>query len=146
MGSISEDDTSSEYEDWEEESSTEYEGWAAWEAEFKPSLNHFRKTIERRFETDGEEQEFVKSQDETHVWTLVSGDNCVLLVAGYAHVNALSYFVTERPWRHEADFVLVSVDNECECFDEARYEETGIAGDPNCDKCAGSGYVTKHFE
>ena len=130
---------------------TEYQGWNEWEAKFKPKTNHFRipNHGEMIYETYGEEVEYVKSLDPKYVWTFVSGDGADLLVAGYAYVNRLGYYIAENPWTDEDDSCLLSVEEECECYSEDEdvlVERNDNWGDPDCDKCEGAGYVTNYVE
>jgi hypothetical protein len=126
---------------------TEYQGWSKWEEKFKPIKNHFRDPQHEEiiFETYGEEWEFIKAQDPRHVWTNIQGDMSDLVVAGVAFVNRLHYYVTEVPWENEDDYVLVSVEEECACYNEEGYED-GEYGKSDCDECEGYGYVTKYVD
>ena len=119
-------------------------GWNAWAEKYKPIKNKFSKHDEIMFETYGDEVEFVQAQDPRYVWTSVQGDMSDLIVAGYAYVNRLSYYVTEIPWENEDDYVLISVEKECECYDEEDLNNGGEGGDPECDKCEGYGLVTEY--
>jgi len=124
---------------------TEYQGWDEWEAKFKPIKNHFRNDPDEiMFETYGEEWEFVQKQDPRNVWTNIQGDMSDLIVAGVAYVNRLHYYITEIPWENEDDYVLLSVEVECECYDEDREDNDGEFGDANCPECEGYGLVTKY--
>ena len=126
---------------------TEYQGWAEWEAKFKPKQNHLSKFECKMYETYGEEYDYIKSLDPKYVWTNVQGDMSDLLVAGVAWVNRLSYYVCEIPWEDEDDSVLLSVEEECECYseDEEILEQRNDEwGDPECEKCEGYGYVTNY--
>jgi hypothetical protein len=127
---------------------TEILGWSAWADKYKPIPNKFSKQPDDiMFETYGEEVEFVQAQDPRYVWTNVQGDECDLIVAGYAYVNRLSYYITENPWENEEDYVLISVENECECYsddEEVLVERKDNWGDPDCEKCEGAGYVTDY--
>jgi len=64
-----------------------------------------------------------------------------LIVAGYHYVNRLGYYITEVPWDDEYDYALLSVETECECYDE----ETG-EGKDECNECEGYGMVTKYVD
>ena len=125
---------------------TEYQGWNEWAEKYKPIKNHFRKHDEYSFETYGEEVEYVKSMHPNFIWTWVDGEMCSLIVAGYSYVNRLSYYITENPWQDENDSVLLSVEKECECYDEEAMDngERQEYGDPACDKCEGYGLVTEY--
>lgn len=122
-------------------------GWSAWADKYKPVTNHLSKHNELMFETYGEEIEYLQTVDPKYVWTWVDGDLSSFLVAGYAYVNRLGYYVTEVPWESDNDYVLLSVETECECYSE---DEDVMAtrndeyGDPKCDKCEGAGYVTEY--
>ena len=128
---------------------TEYQGWAEWEAKFKPKQNHISKFESKMYETYGEEYDYIKSLDPKYVWTNVQGDMSDLLVAGVAWVNRLSYYVCEIPWEDEDDSVLLSVEEECECYsedEEILQQRNDNWGDPQCEKCEGYGYVTNYVD
>ena len=85
--------------DWERE-------FDAWEANYKPIKNPFAqkqqgKFIEDKFETYGEELDYVRSIADTEprrVWTLVDGaDGNLYIVDGYHLVNRVNYFITKEP-------------------------------------------------
>ena len=87
---------------------TTYPAWEkeldAWEDKYKPVHNQFEDND--KFETYGEELEFVRAQDPRCVWTLVDGDDGNLyIVDGYHFVNRINYFVTEVPF--EGDYLEV---------------------------------------
>ena len=85
--------TTTTYPAWEQELDT-------WEEKYKPLTNHFDGGD--KFETYGEELEFVRAQDPRCVWTLVDGDDGNLyIVDGYHFVNRINYFVTEVPFEGE---------------------------------------------
>lgn len=122
----------------------EYQGWDAWAEKFRPIKNHLDKYGHGEnlmFETYDAEYEFVKEQDPRYVWTYVNGDMCDLLVAGMHFVNRMGYYVTEVPWDNDYDSCLLSVETECECYDEEKFDD---GGDPDCKKCEGYGLVTEY--
>ena len=83
--------------DWEQELD-------AWEAKYKPIKNHIAGDYDGddKFETYGEELEFVRAQDPRAIWTLVDGDDGNLyIVNGYHFVNRINYFVTLVPFEGE---------------------------------------------
>ena len=81
------------YPEWEQELD-------AWEEKYRPIQNHFDGGD--KFETYGEELEFVLAQDPRCIWTLVDGDDGNLyIVDGYHLVNRINYFVTEVPFEGE---------------------------------------------
>ena len=125
----------------------EYQGWSAWEDKFKPIKNHFRNDPdEQMFETYGEEVDFVSNYDNKYVWTYLQGDMSDLIVAGYHYVNRLGYYISSVPWEDEDDYALLSVQEECKCYDENREDNDGEFGDAECPECEGYGYVTKYID
>lgn len=118
----------------------EYQGWDAWATKYKPIKNKFTNDPDgTMFETYGEEWEFIKEQDPRYVWTWVTGDMCDIIVAGVAFVNRFGYYVTEVPWEDDMDSVLLSVETECDCYDEESGE-----GAADCAQCEGYGLVTNY--
>ena len=96
------------------------------------------------FETYGDEQDYVYSLDEKLVWTEVQGDCSMLLLAGRHFVNRLNYYVCEIPWETGNEQVLISVEVECECYDEEKFD---WGGDPDCKLgCEGEGYRTEYVD
>lgn len=124
----------------------EIQGWSAFADKYKPKNNHFSKHNEMMYETFGQEVEYIQSLDPKYVWTWLTGDMCDVLVAGYAYVNRLGYYVTEVPWEDEDTSVLLSVETECDCYSEDEDvvdSRNGEYGDPDCEKCEGAGLVTE---
>ena len=120
----------------------EHQGWHNWAEKFKPIHNHFSNDPDQdMFETYGEEVEFVSKYDPKYVWTYLQGDMSDLICAGYHYVNRLGYYITEVPWDDEYDYALLSVEIECDCYDE----ETG-EGKDECPECEGYGMVTKYVD
>lgn len=117
----------------------EYQGWEEWATKFKPKKNHLRDHAEQMYETYGEDYEYIQSLDPKYVWTNVQSDMADLLVAGVAYVNRLCYYVCEVPWEDADDTCLLSVEVECECYDE----ETG-EGKDDCQICQGYGLQTMY--
>lgn len=130
------------------------------EEKYKPVINHLDKYSTpavpvRMFETHGPEVDYVKSVDEKRVWTWVDGDCSSLLLAGYHYVNRLGYYVCEEPWETGNEQVLLSVEVECECYDEEAYGpytlpsgyEYWESGNPDCELgCEGQGYRTEYVD
>jgi len=116
----------------------------AWSEKYKPIKNHITKYPNKdsefdMFETYGEEYDHVLSQPHNKVWTEVQGDFSMLLVPGVSIINRLGYYICEEPWTDENETVVLSMDIECHCYDEA--EEEG-EGDPDCRDCEGYGFRT----
>jgi hypothetical protein len=129
----------------------EIQGWDKWAEKYKPIKNKFSSDPDATmFETYDAEWEFIKEQDPRYVWTWITGDMSDLIVAGRAFVNRFGYYVTEVPWDDEDEYVLLSVEAECECYKEEGYGPNAFGyyddGDPECDKCEGYGLVTTYVE
>ena len=126
----------------------ELQGWNAFEEKYKPIKNHLSSDPDEvMFETYGEELEFVKAQDPKYIWTYLQGDECDLICAGYHFVNRIGYHISSIPWENENDYVLLSVQAECECYseDEDVMETRNYEyGDPACTKCEGYGRITEY--
>jgi hypothetical protein len=124
----------------------EIQGWDAWVEKYRPIKNTIKPSNDLMFETYGAEVEFVREQDPRYVWTYVDGDMSSLLVAGYAYVNRLGYYVTEVPWENDMDYVLLSEEKECACYDGEAWDsgDREEAGDPDCEMCQGYGLVTEY--
>lgn len=123
--------------------------WDEWVEKYKPIKNHITKYPNKdaeydMFETYGDEQDYVYSLDEKLVWTEVQGDCSMLLIAGRHFVNRLNYYVCEIPWETGNEQVLISVEVECECYDEEKFD---WGGDPDCKLgCEGEGYRTEYVD
>ena len=66
------------------------------------------------FETYGEEVEYVKTLvDSNRVWTFIDVDHGSAVIAGFAFVNRIGYFISEEPWT-DIDTVFYMA-NEFEC-------------------------------
>ena len=74
----------------------------AWEAKYQPMDNHIDTNAGDKFETYGEELDYVLSianSEPARVWTLVDGaDGNLYIVDGYHLVNRVNYFVTKNPF------------------------------------------------
>ena len=62
------------------------------------------------FETFDKELEFIKSQPNECVWTLVDEEGKQLILPGKRIVNRLGYFVTEISWWQERDEMYLIVE------------------------------------
>ena len=73
----------------------------AWDKKYQPIENHFDPKEGCKFETYGEELDFVLKiayTEPARIWTLVDGDDGNLYIAsGYHLVNRIAYFITHNP-------------------------------------------------
>ncbi len=125
----------------------EYQGWDEWVEKFKPKDNHINGQG-KMYDTYGEEYDYIKSLDQKYVWTYVDGDMSSLIIAGHHWVNRIGYYVTEVPWEDDMDACLLSVEEECKCYnedDDVMEERGGEYGHPDCEECEGYGYVTNYL-
>jgi hypothetical protein len=72
----------------------------------KKSIDDYKPIIRENegmvFETYGEDLDFVKTQDQKRVWTVVDGDGeNPVITAGYHYVNRIHYIITIKPWEDE---------------------------------------------
>lgn len=86
-----------------------------WCEHYKPIKNHIDPNAGfggEMFETYGAEVEFVKEQDPSKIWTVLTGDDGGLyLCSGWHYVNRLGYFVTEVPLESDKDSLEITVDD-----------------------------------
>lgn len=73
----------------------------AWDNKYQPIANHFDPKEGYKFETYGEELDYVLKiayTEPKRIWTLVEGDDGNLYItSGYHLVNRLNYFITHNP-------------------------------------------------
>ena len=106
----------------------------AWLERFKPVKNDLDLNAgwnQTMFETFGPEIEFVISQPDENIWTLVEGDSGTYVVSGRHWVNRLGYFICQTPVPDGEYFEIVIDEPEeyceecsvlledCECEEEA---------------------------
>ena len=120
-----------------------------WVEMFKPVKNHITKYPDEHseyemFETYGAEVEYVQSKiEENLVWTYGDGDMCSYISSGYGFVNRIGYYVCTVPFDPEVTYqIILSTEEECECYDEEDLENGGEGGNPDCKICEGYGLVT----
>lgn len=52
------------------------------------------------FETFGPELDFVKTQPENTIWTLLDDDDGnPVIIQGFHFVNRIGYYITKIPWK-----------------------------------------------
>ena len=62
------------------------------------------------FETYGEEEDFVREQNEQNIWTIVEGDDDTMFIeSGFHIVNRMGYLITEEIWSEDT---IVTVDTD----------------------------------
>jgi len=58
------------------------------------------------FDTHGKDLEKVKQHKQGNIWTVINGEGIHLqIIAGFHFVNRLGYFITEKPWENENQFI-----------------------------------------
>ena len=74
-----------------------------WDNFYTPIDNPITPENEDKFETYGEDFEYVKSYDKNHVWTVCDGDDGDLTICkGIHYVNRIYYLITKES--HEDDY------------------------------------------
>lgn len=53
------------------------------------------------YETYGAELEHIKLQSKSFVWTIVEGENSLVIMNGVYLVNRLGYLITAEPWQDD---------------------------------------------
>jgi hypothetical protein len=77
-----------------------------WEEKYKPMQNP-RKDAEDGFDAnmfdthDEGDYEVLKGYDIKRIWTLLEGEDGMVIISGYHRVNRLGYFITENPVEEE---------------------------------------------
>lgn len=67
--------------------------------DYKPIIRENEGMV---FETYGEDLDFVKTQDQKRIWTVVDGDGeNPVITAGFHYVNRIHYVITIKPWEDE---------------------------------------------
>ena len=103
-----------------------------WVDNFQPMTNHLVDDGDTlHYETYGEEVEYVKLQDNKHIWTEVDGDSGTYIVAGWHFVNRINYYITNKPWDDEWTEIPTWAWRECDCVEASEDGEY----DPNCEEC-----------
>lgn len=80
-----------------------------WVEEYKPIKNTIDSNASYdglMHETYGKEEEFVRKADDAKIWTLIDTDGENQIDNGYARVNRMGYFITEKP-APEGQFISV---------------------------------------
>lgn len=84
-----------------------------WWDTFHPMYNHFdnQDTRNPRFETYGQEVEYIYKLDPHHVWTEMDGDDGgIYIVEGRHYVNRQAYYVTAYPWKEGESYDICAVE------------------------------------
>jgi hypothetical protein len=109
-----------------------------WVDNFKPMPNHLVDDGDTlHYETYGEEVEYVKLQDNKHIWTEVDGDSGTYIVAGWHFVNRINYYITNKPWDDEYTEIPTWAWRDCDCVERVQdgILEYSDGYDPNCEEC-----------
>jgi hypothetical protein len=77
---------------------------------FTPVENHLDNNASWdncMFETYGEEEDYVREQDNNNIWTIVEGDNDTMFIeSGFHIVNRMGYLITEEKWGEETTVII----------------------------------------
>jgi hypothetical protein len=109
-----------------------------WVDNFQPMPNHLVDDGDTlHYETYGEEVEYVKLQDNKHIWTEVDGDSGTYIVAGWHFVNRINYYITNKPWDDEWTEIPTWYWRECDCVERVQdgILEYSDGYDPDCEEC-----------
>ena len=77
--------------------------WDQFEAEFKPRQNLLTKRSDYngwKYETYGDHDAFIRMFARTNpenVWTIIDGDEGIVIGSGWQYVNRMGYIITELP-------------------------------------------------
>lgn len=126
---------------------------AEWIEQFKPIKNHITNYPDEHtdydgFETYGAEVDYVQGQATKNlVWTFSDGDMCTYISNGMSFINRINYYVCTVPYDDDTFYeIIVSTEQECECYKEEGYGPDSFGnmndGDPECGMCEGYGLVT----
>ncbi len=92
------------------------------------------------FREIGQEHELIKATNHHHLWSYLDGEFSTFLSPGLVGgSDRLGCYITEVPWTNEKETVLLSVKLECVCFNQELFDDGDDAGDPDCERCLGSG-------
>lgn len=58
-------------------------------------------------ETFGEEREFIRTQPDNQIWTLIDEDDDMFILTGFHFVNRMGYFITEVPYTESVTVELI---------------------------------------
>jgi hypothetical protein len=91
-----------------------------WVMEFLPIENHINTDAEfegHMFAVDGQELDFIKSQNHYCIWTLVESDSeGAYIYNGWKPENKVGYFLTEVPWSKGDEIKVSVIDDEEDTF------------------------------
>lgn len=88
------------------------------------------------FETYGQEVEYVKTfVDSNRVWTYIDVDHGSAVIAGFAFVNRIGYFISEEPWSDIDTVFYMPSEFECDQCHIEMVEEDNLCLDCEEDVC-----------
>jgi hypothetical protein len=79
--------------------------WDEFETEFKPRQNLLTKRSDYngwKYETYGDHEAFIRMFAQTNpenVWTIMDGDEGIIIGSGWHYVNRMGYIITELPYK-----------------------------------------------
>lgn len=96
-----------------------------WFDKYQPVINTNSGEGDYRFETYGADLAVVSETDYHYVWTVMDGDEDVV-VSGRAFVNRMNYYITTKPWSDNEDIEVHDPD-----YTEFREEECEVCNNFN---------------
>jgi hypothetical protein len=107
----------------------------AWVRDFQPMVNPNNNWGEgatySSWETYGDDDEYVRQQDNNFVWTEVDGEEGCYIISGYHWINRIHYFITNRPWTDDIEVPTWGY-RECECQELV---DIDLQSPEFCDEC-----------
>jgi hypothetical protein len=82
-----------------------------WEKQFKPKKAIQDDFYIAKYETYGEDLDFIKAQPLNKIWTLMEDEatGAMFITNGFRLVNRLAYFITEEPWSDDTIYIIEDV-------------------------------------
>lgn len=122
---------------------TKFMSYEQWAEKYRPIENPNADHGGNSFDThDPKDVAFIAGTDPLKIWTSGDGDGYYFINSGWHFVNRLEYYVTEVPYDDsEIVQVLLSREDECDCYDPEEYEGPS----PDCKKCESSGYTVTYY-
>ncbi|MCW8966873.1 MAG: hypothetical protein OQK82_09350 [Candidatus Pacearchaeota archaeon] len=91
--------------------------------EYQPVQNHLVPDASfdgMMFETYGEELQYIQSQDQSKIFTIVDCDGCTFISSGFHYVNRMGYLIVTKSI---PDNTFIEVQDDPECDPDAVYDD-----------------------